>query len=144
MIGEIKKVEKVKREKRESMPSNNHVRKYAEGEMTLRTAAEEYDHDLQTFMEILSQKGLAMPEEKIEELQGFERRQYEYIIHKIGEAVRERAGRKQVEAVKKSILAGKLTVQDGAEKLGLRLGDFAILLEADGLLNKKKISRQLE
>ncbi len=134
------KIRKVKRKKGEE----NGVQKYAEGKTTLRQVAEEYERDLQSFMEILSQRGLALPEEKTEDLQGFERRQYDYVIGKIAGAIKERAGKDQVDVVKKGVSAGSITVKDGAKKLGLKLGDFAIVLEAEGLLNKKEIKEQLE
>jgi len=138
MTGKIRKV------RRNKAVVDNGVQKYAEGKTTLRQAAEEYERDLQSFMEILSQRGLALPEEKTEDLQGFERRQYDYVIGKIAGAIKERAGKDQVDVVKKGVSAGSITVKDGAKKLGLKLGDFAIVLEAEGLLNKKEIKEQLE
>jgi len=80
----------------------------------------------------------------IDELRGFEQKQFDYITSKISTAILNRIGRQNFDRAVKQLKSNQITLKQAAKNLNLKMGDLLLVLEHENALPEADLERKLK
>ncbi|MFH1786118.1 MAG: hypothetical protein ABH829_00490 [archaeon] len=119
------------------------VERYKKGEISLRQAAKEEEKDLHEMIAVFEARG-CFSAQGFDDALGFEKRQFDYIIGKIVNAIAERIGMERLKKAAEDLKADKLDLRQAAVGLGLDMTDLALVFEHRGLMTADEIKHELK
>lgn len=134
------KTTKKKSGKKETAKAAEAVKAGNSQKATIRESASRLKKDLEEFLDLVEKGGSQISPE---ELQGFEERQFEHITSKIADAIISKVGEKAFNDTTKALKAGKISLTEASSKLGLKMGDLVLALEARKVFSEAELRKRL-
>ena len=79
----------------------------------------------------------------IDEIRGFEEKQFNYITSKIAHAIIARVGSQKFNQAVKQLKTNQISLKQAAKNLGLKMGDLLLILEHEKALSEADLERKL-